>query len=480
MKTLTDRDIERAKSGTRERWLVDAARTRGIGRLVVRVLPSGGKRFYFRYSRADGRRSQIAIGPYAAVPATGSFTLTEARAQASAWTNLLLDPAIGDLAVYLSRPRAQALAGASAASVVTAGTLIAPATAASLRAPTSLTTLLEAYIVHLRSLGKSSARDAANIFKNHVVAPWPQLAQAPAANLSSQQATAMQRVLVERQQGRTAAKLRSYMRAAYSLALSGGNNAAVPAQLASFGLSSNPVAATATLTQFSRSRSRALDSRELGFFWARLGAYSGLPTTALQVALLLGGQRLAQLLRLRVQDANVKDKIMMLLDGKGRRATPRMHWLPMTPRIASLLQPLVERGAAANCPWVFSANLRTPTCAETLSEVVNEICAAMLAGNETLEKFEMRDLRRTAETQMGSLRVTRDHRAQLQSHGLSGVQEIHYDKWKYMPEKSEALALWDHKLDEWADEAIRFKMLAVATGTSNVMRFVRRKNDEQL
>jgi hypothetical protein len=35
-----------------------------------------------------------------------------------------------------------------------------------------------------------------------------------------------------------------------------------------------------------------------------------------------------------------------------------------------------------------------------------------------------------------------DVRAQIQSHGLGGIQARHYDRHDYMPEKSAALSLW--------------------------------------
>jgi hypothetical protein len=67
----------------------------------------------------------------------------------------------------------------------------------------------------------------------------------------------------------------------------------------------------------------------------------------------------------------------------------------------------------------------------------------MLAAEE-LERgpFSLRDLRRTAETQMAALGISSDVRGQIQSHGLGGIQARHYDRHDYMPEKRAALELW--------------------------------------
>lgn len=56
----------------------------------------------------------------------------------------------------------------------------------------------------------------------------------------------------------------------------------------------------------------------------------------------------------------------------------------------------------------------------------------------------LRDIRRTVETQLASIGVTKDIRAQLLSHGLSGVQAAHYDRYEYMNEKHAALVTWEN------------------------------------
>jgi hypothetical protein len=48
-------------------------------------------------------------------------------------------------------------------------------------------------------------------------------------------------------------------------------------------------------------------------------------------------------------------------------------------------------------------------------------------------------LRRTVETRLSAAGVSVAARAQLQSHGLGGVQARHYDRHDYMREKREAL-----------------------------------------
>jgi hypothetical protein len=68
--------------------------------------------------------------------------------------------------------------------------------------------------------------------------------------------------------------------------------------------------------------------------------------------------------------------------------------------------------------------------------------------------FELRDIRRTCETKLARMGVSRDTRAELQSHGLGGIQKIHYDKHDYMPEKSNALRAWADFLQRTAPENV--------------------------
>ena len=102
----------------------------------------------------------------------------------------------------------------------------------------------------------------------------------------------------------------------------------------------------------------------------------------------------------------------------------------------------LAQAAGAELP-LFSTNGRVPLRKETVAGLVEEIEKAMQTADE-LERgpFSMRDLRRTAETHMAALGISSDVRAQIQSHGLGGIQTRHYDRHDYMPEKRAALSLW--------------------------------------
>jgi hypothetical protein len=102
--------------------------------------------------------------------------------------------------------------------------------------------------------------------------------------------------------------------------------------------------------------------------------------------------------------------------------------------------------AKRTCRLLFSHDYRSSVRVETLSTAVAELSTALSAGKDITAPFRLSDIRRTAETLLAGLSVSSDVRAQLQSHGLGGIQIRHYDRHSYMAEKRAALALWESQL----------------------------------
>ena len=184
---------------------------------------------------------------------------------------------------------------------------------------------------------------------------------------------------------------------------------------------------------------RTLSADELKAYLSQLG--DDLADTALRLALLAGGQRMAQLLRAKVSDFDAEAQTLRLLDPKGKRVTPREHVLPLGPAAAALVAGLVERANNKNTPWLFAASGNRLMAIETPGKRAKKICSA--TGGEA---FNLRDIRRTCETLLAGMGISRDVRAQLLSHGLSGVQATHYDRHSYTDEKRAALAAWESRL----------------------------------
>jgi hypothetical protein len=135
---------------------------------------------------------------------------------------------------------------------------------------------------------------------------------------------------------------------------------------------------------------------------------------------------------------------MTLWDGKGARDVPREHVLPLVPQAYGIVERLVTNARLAHIPCVWGTLARN-----TITNAVARASKRMVASKEAKEPFQFRDLRRTCETLMGGeLSVTKDTKAQIQSHGLSGIQDRHYDMATYLRQKREALERWGAYLAE--------------------------------
>ena len=438
---ITARQIEaaavKAKATGKDEWLTDPA-PRGAGRLGVRCRPSGARSVVYRFTKSDGTRDALVLGAYDATGRTG-LDLTEARSKAGELQRLHA-AGVTDLREHFAamdeadraRTEAERESAIARDSMAERGSLLA---------------LMDAYCKSLE--GRQSQADAEGLFRLHVTAAFPALALAQAATIKAEQFRDVLAKLIDAGKGRTAAKLRAYLRAAYSMAMRAGLDPTIPGTFSAFGVEVNQLERLPSLSQFSKALDRALTLPELHAFWKRLQAKpEGAARDAITAALLLGGQRPTQLLRAVSADVDETAGTIVLRDIKGRNraANPRRHLLPIVAELAPIITRRRTLCQTADAP-LFSATGTVSLREETASELVGEICADMAVAKE-LERgpFQMRDLRRTAETHMAALGVSSDVRAQIQSHGLGGIQQRHYDKHDYLPEKRAAIELWALRL----------------------------------
>lgn len=418
-------------------WLTDPA-PRGAGRLAVRCRPNGVRLLVYRYTRSDGTRDALALGPYDPQGLRG-LDLSEARQQAGAHARLL-QTGVPDLREHFAEQDRAARERQVAERVAAEAARVAAERG-------QLGDMLDAYVATLGE--RPSARDARIMFRLHVREAFPALVAQQAATVEPEQLRDVLARLIEAGKGRTAAKLRAYLRAAYATAMRARFDPKTGGTFAAFGVRANPVEVLPALTEFNRALDRSLTLPELRALWRRLEAQ---PVSAARdfvlCTLLLGGQRPAQLRRVTRADVDLTGGTITMHDPKGRKrsANPRPHVVP----IVAEARPLIERRAllcaAADSP-LFSATGRVALREASATALVRELCVAMAKADE-LEHgpFALRDLRRTAETHLAALGVSKDVRAHLLSHGVHGVQARHYDRHSYLPEKRAALELWARRL----------------------------------
>jgi len=420
-------------------WLSDPA-PRGSGTLAIKGTATGGAA-YFRYTTSAGTRDTLPLGSVDWRGKDG-LTLDEARAKAGELSKLY-QSGVKDVRAHLEAQEAAQQAAEAQRLASEAAALDARRAATEAKQRFTLSAMLSEYIGFLERGGKvKGAVDARSAFKVHVLEAHPSIAYLPAREITPDHVALLVRTVREAGKERMAGSLRSYLKAAFGLAARARFDSSAPSALIGFKVAVNPVDPIPAIPV--RAGNRHLSPSELGAYLRSLG--DSLPDLALRLALLAGGQRMAQLLRVRVGDFNPLNGTLRLWDPKGRRREPREHLVPLGPTAAALVEALTQRArieAAKQVnpdpnPSLFLSTGGAVMNIGTPGGRVGEI-ASQMGG----EPFDVRDLRRTVETLMASLSIHGDIRAQLMSHGLGGVQNQHYDRFSYLEEKRAAQVAWE-------------------------------------
>lgn len=298
----------------------------------------------------------------------------------------------------------------------------------------SLENLLTDYCDHLEQLGRPAHKDARSVFKKHVLQPWPKVAALPARDVTMEQIADMMRRSLELGKGRTANKLRSYVRAAYQTARAARSKASIPIRFKGYKITSNPAADTEPDESANKADKRPLSAEQLRTYWQIVKDAPGFKGAVLRLHLLTGGQRIEQLVNLKTADVT-PDRIT-LFDSKGRPGKPpRPHTVPLIPAAAAALQVCKPAGVFA---------LSTDGGVTHLSAITLSAWSVAAVGDQ-IPDFQAKRIRSGVETLLASARISSEIRGRLQSHGISGVQARHYDGHDYMAEKRHALVAL-HKL----------------------------------
>ena len=403
--------------------------TRGVFKTLTKINPSGALQvrkqtngltsFYWRYSIGTVSE-RVLIGGYDPLAAPKSLTATALGYSIAAATR-----AAEMLSVEHHQHREHG--GRPALLAEKANAKRTAAAAKHEAAKHTLQNLLIDYCSHLEALGRVAVKDARSIFKLHVIEAWPKIAALPANQVTGEQIADMMRRVLELGKGRTANKLRSYVRAAYQTARAARSRASIPVRFKAYNVVANPAADTEPDESFNKPDKNPLSVEQLRTYWQAIRPLGGLQGAVLRLHLLTGGQRIEQLVNLLY--SNVQSDSILLFDGKGRPGKqPRPHTVPLIPAAASALLDCKPQGHFA----LSTDGGKTHLAAATLSSRAVEAAAA-------IADFKTKRIRSGVETLLASVGVSSEIRGRLQSHGIAGVQARHYDGHDYLSEKRKAL-----------------------------------------
>lgn len=397
------------------------------GALQVRKQSNGMVGFHWRYT--IGKTSErVAIGLYdpSAPPKSTSKTVkgysvaAAVRAAEALATEHYEHKLIGGRPAVLEARRLEQAARAEADAAAACYTL---------------KNLLKDYADYLEKLGRTSHREVRSVVNVHVLEPWPNVATLRADHVTTDQFVDMIRRVSNEGKGRTSNKLRSYLRAAYQIAIASRTKASIPDFFKLYQIATNPLAHTEPDEAQNRADKNPLEIEELRVYWDRIKHLSGIRGAVLRFHLLTGGQRIEQLVKLKATD--VGNEHVVLYDGKGRPGRQaRKHEVPLLPEARLALTACRPSGLYA----LSTDGGDTHIAATTLSG-----WAVEAAGD--IEHFQAKRIRSGIETLLSKHGVGMEIRGHLQSHGVSGVQRRHYDANDFIPEKRRALEILFHVLE---------------------------------
>ncbi|WP_407352038.1 tyrosine-type recombinase/integrase [Luteimonas sp. R10] len=384
--------------------------------LAIQTNYTGAKRFLLVYvAKASGRERRMVLGEFGRAPKLSVSAARRLGAEKRALVDLGRDP-------WLEAKEQRAAAEAKR-----------------LRAVASLGRLCDGYVAMLRAAGKPSADKVEASLRLHVQEPFPALWKAAAADVTLDDLVRIPNRLTKAGKHREASKVRAYLRAAFAAAIASRGDGGIAHHFEGFDLTINPVRDLAQIKPKKAGegapRKRALTLAELRAYWEAIHALEGAEGALLRFHLLTGAQRVEQLARMTKADHDPDLRVVTLWDAKGRRAEPRRHLVPLVKDAEAALKVMQGDG-----PFLFTLTAgEKPAAYHTVWERVQDVSDALVAAKKVGAPFTPGELRKTVETRLAAAGVSKEIRAHLQSHGLGGVQDTHYDDHDYLDEKRAAL-----------------------------------------
>lgn len=398
--------------------------------LALQTTPAGRKTFLLVYvAKASGRERRLVIGEFGPAP---KLSLTAARRRATelrALVDLGRDP-------WLEAKEARAAAEIAA-----------------VKTKATLGSLLEAYAESLRQAGKPSAQEVADSAERNLKEPFPKIAQLEAGQVTVDDLMPVLRRLTKAGKWRAAEKLTSYLRSAFNAAVGARTDAGAHA-FDGFDLRINPIQALKVKRPAEGAdrdlgdvdQKGALSEVELRHYWRAIRKIDTPQGAMLRFHLLSGGQRMEQLSRLTVRDINLETETVTLEDTKGRRAKARKHIVPLLPEAIDAIREMRTTTPGGDYLFTVSGG-KNAAVPHTLAAAMREVSGLLVDREEVSMAVTPGTIRRTVETRLAAAGVSREDRAQLQSHGLGGIQARHYDRHDYVDEKRRALIVLREMLE---------------------------------
>lgn len=161
-----------------------------------------------------------------------------------------------------------------------------------------------------------------------------------------------------------------------------------------------------------------------------------------RLALCLAGQRVIEVYHSKKHEFDLNEKIFTIPKERIKIKTRGDHHVPISELAEPIIKELILLRGSNDQLWQHrdkpneSAHISTLRMATLRWFELND-----------LEKFTPRDIRRTCKTLMGKAGITKEDRDLLQQHSKRDVSTTHYDRYDYMKEKRAAMETWTKYLE---------------------------------
>lgn len=412
MAKLTDNLLKSLKAtGTAYRRMDEGKA--GFG---VKVSPKGQISFIFRYKTAQGRDVPMILGYY---PET---SLKDARQLWAKWR-----------AVYDSGRDPQIVFNEElAAEEAQRKHLDAQRKREAMNG--NIRQLIEVYVADLKANDKRSWSEVERALTVNV---YPVIHESTKAkDITAEDIKSVLANIIARDKLIAANRIRAYLSAAFTFGIQWDNDAKRHFEALRFGIQSNPVRDVPKPEKTEQARDRNLSGHEVRQLWQGLDHTNMHPKVVRAIRLLfaLGGQRIEEVLGLHTKDVDFQNHLVTLRDTKNGST----HIVPFGDIAQDLLQASIEQADDSGALFGKVRGSQGIMPYATLTRSINRLCPKI-----GLEPFVPKDIRRTVKTLMGFAGIRKEDRDKFQNHAMTDVSSRHYDRYDYLAEKRQVMAVWD-------------------------------------
>ncbi len=245
----TSKELEGFKPQKKRYRITEKTHQRSTGRLVIEILPSGLKQFFFQY-HFRSKKILIKIGIFAPTTKRGGVTLAEAREKQRECHAILNNGY--DVKTYLAAQKIKEIDQQK--SDIERG---------------SFAELINSYTAQMRADGKRTAQQVEIAIKHYVYSPFPELEKKKANQITVDDIKlVLYRMINDLGVTTQANRVRSYLHAAFQHGLKQDNNPRnYLAVNLTFNLTINPVAAIPRQSDYERVGERYLSEDEIKQLW---------------------------------------------------------------------------------------------------------------------------------------------------------------------------------------------------------------------